>query len=83
MPNREDETIQNIVYNGHPPTCNCEGCLALRKASKREVIDPEEKDWVAILTECPYCHKNSQMYNKKENKYGCMNGNCRKYYEYL
>jgi hypothetical protein len=83
MPNREDETIQNVIYNGHPPTCNCEECLALRKVSKREVIHPEEKDWVAVLTECPYCHKKSQMYNKNENKYGCMNWNCRKYYEYL
>jgi hypothetical protein len=58
-------------------------CLRLKNMAKQDIIDPEEKYWVAVLTECPFCHQKSQMFNKKENKYGCLNWHCQKYYEYL
>jgi hypothetical protein len=81
MPKREDETFINVTYHGHPPNCTCTICSELRmKKSSGEPIDEEESDWVSILKECPYCHKKSQMWNKKENKLGCMNIHCRKYY---
>jgi len=84
MPKRKDETIQRALYNGHPPTCNCEECLRYKTAKPiSETFDPEERDWITLLTECPYCHNKSQMWNKKDKIYGCMNYSCQKYYEYL
>ncbi len=84
MPDREDESLRNILYNGHSPSCTCRECSRYKTAKPiSETLDPEEKDWVSILTECPFCHKKSQMWNKKDQKYGCMNIHCQKYYEYL
>jgi hypothetical protein len=84
MPKRGDDSLRNILYNGHEPTCNCQECLIYKNAKPvSETIDPEEKDWVPTLTECPYCHDKSQMWNKKDKIYGCINIHCRKYYEYL
>ncbi len=84
MPNREDETIINVQYNGHSPNCTCRECTESRlRKPISETFDEEEKDWISTLEECPYCHKNLQMWNKKDKKHGCMNVHCQKYYEYL
>jgi hypothetical protein len=83
MPKREDETFRNIY--GHGPNCNCPICVRLRHyKSLGKPVDEEEWDWVKISGDCEYCnHKGSKMLNKKDNKIGCWNKHCRKYYEYL
>jgi len=84
MPKREDDTSRYTRYGGHPPGCTCAQCTQLRiNKTSGEPFDEEELDWISTLKECPYCHKKSQMWNKKEKKTGCMNVHCRKYYKYL
>lgn len=84
MPKRKDDTIRNVKYNGHPPECTCVRCFQLKALKPSgETFDKEELDWVSTLKECPYCHKNSQMWNEEEKKIGCMNIHCQKYYEYI
>jgi len=84
-PRREDDTERNIRYNGHPPECKCVECTNRKLAqSKGLPFDEEEKDWVSTKKDCDYCHnKQSQMWNEKEKKIGCLNLDCIKFYEYL
>lgn len=41
MPKREDDTLRNVLYGGHPPACNCAECTkrrlkTYRKGSRRK-----------------------------------------------
>ena len=42
MPKREDETLQRVLYGGHPPTCTCTVCTRRRLRRGR-------MSWVAVL----------------------------------
>jgi uncharacterized protein YkwD len=71
MPKREDETFQRIYYGGHPPTCNCAECTEARLKRLRREVHP------SYVSVCPKCGKKSLWHNTKENKYECLNLDCR------
>jgi hypothetical protein len=91
MPKRSDDTYINVYYGGHPPNCTCSECskLRVRIACGKPLNDNELawaanlREWVPTNRECQYCHEPKQMWRKKDNKIGCDNMHCRKYYEYL
>lgn len=91
MPIRKDETAINVIYRRHSPTCNCADCIKFKnRIASGEPLTDEELQWASILREwiptnrvCPYCLEPKQMWRGRDNKIGCENIHCRKYYEYL
>ena len=68
MSRREDDTVINILYNGHPPACSCVECAKKRihvsQIPRRPIYNPHKRMQRKPMRQGPIIKK----YNRKDHK---------------